>query len=160
MTPKMGNRNYMQKATGISKIGVLQEYILYFFAVIVTSHFFFYQLGFMHSNPENARSMVSTLVQSEATVIAIIISVSLVAVQIAASYYGMRIIDLFKNDMNFLIVPIYFFIIIFYGLIVIKLIPNEIIMKLQILIILYHFRFTLVYSHLFVLYFIFGVLWI
>ena len=44
---------------------------------------------------DSARNMISALVQSEAAIMAIVVSLSLVAVQLAASVYSIRIIKIF-----------------------------------------------------------------
>ena len=44
---------------------------------------------------DSDRNMISTLVQSEAAIMAIVVSLSLVAVQLAASVYSIRIIKIF-----------------------------------------------------------------
>jgi uncharacterized membrane protein len=49
------------------------------------------------TNPDSARYLLSTLVQSEAAIIAIVVTLSLVAVQVAASSYSSRVIEIFKK---------------------------------------------------------------
>jgi hypothetical protein len=46
---------------------------------------------------DSARYLLSTLVQSEAAIIAIVVTLSLVAVQIAASSYSSKVIEIFKK---------------------------------------------------------------
>ncbi len=49
------------------------------------------------TQPDSARYLLSTLVQSEAAIIAIVVSLSTVAVQIAASSYSSRVIEIYKK---------------------------------------------------------------
>ena len=59
---------------------------------------------------DSARNMISALVQSEAAIMAIAVSLSLVAVQLAASVYSIRIIKIFKG-MSFYWFLIYYYIV-------------------------------------------------
>ncbi len=52
------------------------------------------------ANPENARYMLSALVQCEATVVSIVVSLSLVALQLSASY-SPRLVSIFKRSRSF-----------------------------------------------------------
>lgn len=47
---------------------------------------------------ESARSIVSTSIQTQATILAIVISLTLLAIEMTASKYSPRVIDIFKND--------------------------------------------------------------
>lgn len=49
-------------------------------------------------DPESALSLLSTLAQSEAAILAIVISLSLVVIEFSASKYSARVIDFVKND--------------------------------------------------------------
>jgi hypothetical protein len=68
--------------------------------------------------------MLSTLVQNEAAVFAIVISLSLVAVQFAASTYSPRVIDIFKHNPEFQIVSLLYISIMIFSLGVLKQISN------------------------------------
>lgn len=62
------------------------------------------------NNTVDAFNIVNLIVQSEAAVIAIVITLSLVAVQLAASSYSTRLIDIFKESRSFwTIVTLYIF---------------------------------------------------
>jgi len=50
------------------------------------------------TDPTSARYMLSALAQSEAAILAIVITLSLVAVQLTASSYSPRVIDIFKKS--------------------------------------------------------------
>jgi hypothetical protein len=70
----------------------------------------YYNIAFSSTNVDSARYLLSTLVQSEAAIIAVTITLSLVAVQLAASSYSARLIDLFKESYSFwLIIVVYIF---------------------------------------------------
>lgn len=70
-------------------------------------------MNFIQTNPENARSLISTIIQSEVAIIAIVFTLSLIAVQQTTSAYSPRVIDIFndhkKNKPFFILFLIYSF---------------------------------------------------
>src|SRR3990172_2058972 len=68
--------------------------------------------------------MLSALVQSEAAIVALVVTLSLVAVQLAASSYSARIVEIFKKTPDLWILIGIYGIAIFYGLGVLKLIEQ------------------------------------
>ncbi|WP_406656194.1 DUF2254 family protein [Methanolobus sp. ZRKC2] len=71
---------------------------------------------------DNERYLLSALVQSLAAVIALVITLSLVAVQLAAQSYSARVIDVYKRKPDMWILLSIYIITIFYGLGLIKII--------------------------------------
>ncbi len=71
---------------------------------------------------DNERYLLSALVQSLAAVIALVITLSLVAVQLAAQSYSARVIDVYKRNPDMWILLSIYIITIFYGLGLIKII--------------------------------------
>lgn len=59
---------------------------------------------FSSTDPDSARYLLSSLVQSEAAIIAVVVSLSLVAAQLAASSYSARIMDIFRRSPSFWII--------------------------------------------------------
>jgi tetratricopeptide (TPR) repeat protein len=84
-------------------------------------------LDFISSSTEkdSARYLLSALVQCEAAVFALVITLSLVAVQISASSYSARVIKLFKGMPDFWILILIYIFSIFYGLAVLKMIDQD-----------------------------------
>ena len=78
----------------------LKRVVIYFFlwliSVIISSTLLSY-LGTFDSNINSAQYLISALIQSEAAIIAIVITLTLVAVQQTASSYSARVIDVFKT---------------------------------------------------------------
>lgn len=77
-------------------------YILIFIFVLafiycISRPFFGVYIGFDATDPDSARSLLSTLIQSEAAILAIVVTLSLVAVQQTASSYSPRVIEVFKD---------------------------------------------------------------
>jgi hypothetical protein len=88
------------------------------YLLIVMLHYLFPT----HSN--SARAILSTLVQSEAAIVAIVISLTLVAVELTASAYSPRVVDTFIKDPDMRILLILYGISIFYDLVVLRLVKE------------------------------------
>lgn len=71
---------------------------------------------------DNERYLISALVQSLAATIALVITLSLVAVQLAAQSYSTRVIDVYKNNPDMWILLSIYIVVIFYGLGLLKVI--------------------------------------
>ena len=70
----------------------------------------------------SARYMLSALVQSQAAIIAIVVSLTLIAVQLTASAYSPRVIRIFRGNPDMWILLLFYGFSIFYGLLVLKMI--------------------------------------
>jgi hypothetical protein len=68
--------------------------------------------------------MLSALVQSQAAIVAIVITLTLIAVQLTASAYSPRVIDIFKKNPDMWLLLSCYGISIFYGFIVLKLVEG------------------------------------
>ncbi len=99
--------------------------------VIIISHIVFTYFGFLHTDVDSARYMLSTLVQSEAAIVALVVTLSLVAVQLAAQSYSARVIEVFRRTPDLWILMGIYGIAIFYGLGVLKLIENPLLGRLS-----------------------------
>ena len=102
----------------------LTLYAITFAIVIIAFHSIFLHYGFLHTSVDSARYMLSALVQSEAAIIAMVITLSLVAMQLAASLYSARVIEEFRKTPDLWILMGVYGIAIFYGLGVLKLIEG------------------------------------
>ncbi|AGB48346.1 putative membrane protein (DUF2254) [Methanomethylovorans hollandica DSM 15978] len=71
---------------------------------------------------DNERYLISALVQSLAATIALVITLSLVAVQLAAQSYSTRVIDVYKKNPDMWILLCIYIAVIFYGLGLLKVI--------------------------------------
>ncbi|MDO8724554.1 MAG: DUF2254 family protein [Candidatus Methanoperedens sp.] len=99
--------------------------VLYFSlcaVVIVISHLVFSYFNLLHTDVESARYMLSAMIQSEAAIVAIVVTLSLVVVQLAAQSYSARVIEVFRRAPDLWILIGIYGIAIFYGLGVLKLI--------------------------------------
>ncbi|MCZ7401297.1 MAG: DUF2254 domain-containing protein [Candidatus Methanoperedens sp.] len=78
----------------------------------------------LHTDVDSARYMLSALIQSEAAIVALVVTLSLVAVQLAAQSYSARVIEVFRKAPDLWILMGIYGIAIFYGLGVLKMIEN------------------------------------
>ncbi|MDD5615348.1 MAG: DUF2254 domain-containing protein [Candidatus Methanoperedens sp.] len=99
--------------------------------VIIISHLVFSYFGFLHTDVDSARYMLSALIQSEAAIVALVVTLSLVAVQLAAQSYSARVIEVFRRAPDLWILMGIYGIAIFYGLGVLKLIENPLVGRLS-----------------------------
>ena len=85
------------------------------------------RMSFMLSltSTESARLVVGTLVTTEAAIIAVVVSLSLMGATLVAASYSSRAIDLFKNYPDFWIIMAIYIYSICYGLCVLKMITDE-----------------------------------
>jgi F0F1-type ATP synthase assembly protein I len=93
--------------------------------VIVISHVVFSYFGFLHTDVDSARYMLSALIQSEAAIVALVVTLSLVAVQLAAQSYSARVIEVFRRTPDLWILMGVYGFAMFWGLGVLKLIEKE-----------------------------------
>jgi hypothetical protein len=84
------------------------EYVYFIIPLIAIGIVPQFDFLFPSIDTDSARNMISALVQSEAAIMAIVVSLSLVAVQLAASVYSIRIIKIFKR------MSLYWFLIYYY----------------------------------------------
>jgi hypothetical protein len=70
--------------------------------------------------------MLSALVQSQAAIVAIVITLTLIAVQLTASAYSPRVVDIFRKNPDMWILLFWYGLSIFYGLVILKLVNVEV----------------------------------
>lgn len=75
----------------------LIRFYVYTTIILISVAAIFTFIGIVPSHTESALYLISTLIQSEAAILAIVITLSLVAVQETASRYSPRVTDIFKN---------------------------------------------------------------
>jgi len=109
----------------INWLNQIKFYLILLVLTFSLSHLIFINFKLLHTNPESARYLLSALIQSQAAIIAIVVSLTLVAVQLAASSYSKRIIDVFKKNPDFWIVLSLYGISIIYSSIVLKSIDDS-----------------------------------
>jgi hypothetical protein len=98
------------------------EYILLFLLVVFVVAVIFANFNLFHTDADSARYMLSALVQSQAAIVAIVITLTLIAVQLTASAYSPRVIRIFMKNPDMWILLLFYGVSIFYGLLVLKMI--------------------------------------
>lgn len=109
-----------QRRTWIS----ILVYAILMAAVFAATHLIFTYFGLLHTDPTTARYLLNTLVNSEAGIFAIVVTLSLIAVQLAASSYSARVIDLFMRTPDPWVVMIIYIVAMVYGLGILKLMDD------------------------------------
>ena len=105
----------------------IARFFLYFMCLFVLVLIFFYLLPYFnlfHTDVNSARYMLSALVQSQAAIVAIVITLTLIAVQLTASAYSPRVIRIFRNNPDMWILLVCYGVSIYYGLFVLKLVKG------------------------------------
>lgn len=108
----MQDMGWNEKSTGL--VGRIRECIhawefrhpwiarpFWYFALLVVvlgvCHCVFNYFELYHTDADSARYMLSAMVQAQAAIVAIVITLTLIAVQLTASAYSPRVIDIFKK---------------------------------------------------------------
>lgn len=92
-------------------------FILFIYFILSLFIIFKYAYSYpFQIDDESARYFLSALVQSQAAILAIVITLTLIAVQLASSHYSPRVIDIFKKDPMLWWFLCYYGISIFFGL--------------------------------------------
>jgi hypothetical protein len=84
----------------------------------------FATINFFHTDIHTAREMLGVLFESQATIIALVITLTLVAVQLTASEYSPRVIGVFRKDPYMWTLFILYGISMLYDLILLKLVEE------------------------------------
>ncbi|MCW3132909.1 MAG: DUF2254 domain-containing protein [Methanophagales archaeon] len=92
--------------------------------IIFVGAILFANFNLFHTDVNSARYMLSALVQSQAAIVAIVITLTLIAVQLTASAYSPRVINIFKKNPDMWILLGCYGVSIFYGFIVLKLVEG------------------------------------
>ncbi len=100
-------------------------YLVLFLVVFGVSSYIIMQFGPPSYDVASARYMISALIQSEAAIMAIIVTLSLVAVEMASSSYSVRMIGLLKSyNPDFWILMVIYILSMTYSLFVLKSLPG------------------------------------
>ena len=92
--------------------------------VVLVCFILFRNFNLFHTDVTSARYMLSALVQSQAAIVAIVITLTLIAVQLTASAYSPRVIDIFKKNPDMWILLGCYGVSIIYGLFLLKMVEG------------------------------------
>jgi hypothetical protein len=95
-------------------------YISIFFAVFVFGGALLAYMNFYNSNADSGRYFLSSLVQCQAAIISIVVSLTLIAVQLTAQKYSSKTVDIFKKDPDLWILLVVYIISIAYEFLILK----------------------------------------
>lgn len=111
------------------------QYLLLLIIAVIFGIFSFEAIGILspesttfQTSTDSARYLISALIQSEAAIIAIVITLSLVAIQQTSSSYSARVIDIFKDPKktpDFFILIISYILCIVFGALLLKIIKDQ-----------------------------------
>ena len=92
--------------------------------VVLVCCILFRYFNLFHTDADSARYMLSALVQTQSAIVAIVITLTLIAVQLTASAYSPRVIEIFKKNPDMWLLLGCYGVSIFYGFIVLKLVEG------------------------------------
>jgi uncharacterized membrane protein len=102
---------------------------LWYFALLVVvlgvCHWTFNYFNLYHTDADSARYLLSAMVQAQAAIVAIVITLTLIAVQLTASAYTPRVIRVFRNNPDMWLLLGFYGLSMLYGLIVLKIIVGK-----------------------------------
>ena len=96
-------------------------YASFLLVIILICNYLFNHFNLYHTDADNARYMLSAIVQAQAAIVAIVITLTLIAVQLTASTYSPRVIDVFKKNPDMWILLVVYVMSMLYGLFVLKI---------------------------------------
>ena len=103
----------------------LGTFLIPFLLISIIDHYMHFFNLMELSNPNSARYLLSSLIQSQAAIIAIVVSITLIAVQSASSSYSPRVIEIFQRNADFYLLLLFYGFSIFYISGTLKIIPDE-----------------------------------
>ncbi len=107
-------------------------YLALLVVVVSVSQAVFSYFGLLHTSSDTARILLNTLVNSEAGIFAIVVTLALLAVQLSASSYSARVIDLFMRTPDPWMLMIIYIVAMVYGLGVLKLVDASNIAEMEV----------------------------
>lgn len=101
------------------------QYLGLFLIIMISGFLIFLHYGLFYTNIDNARYLLSALLQSQAAIIAIVITLTLIAFQMAASAYTPRVAIIYRNNPDMWILLFIYIIAITDGLILLKFLKGN-----------------------------------
>ena len=128
-------------------IRFLQYFVLFCF-VIIPGIMIFRQFNLVPTGLENARYFLSAMVQTQAAIVSLVITLTLIAIQMAAASYTPRVIDVIKKNPDMWLLLIIYLVSISYGFIVLKLVapdPDPVLVSSVLILGMYTFSILFLY---------------
>lgn len=112
----------------LKKLIYKHSYLSYPLSLLLSLFFINYMLSNYYPTPidsNNARYLLSTLAQGQAAIIGIVVSLTLVAMQISAQTYSPRVIDIFKEYIGFWVLIAIYGLSIFFDVFALYVVPDN-----------------------------------
>ncbi|MCX5855893.1 MAG: DUF2254 domain-containing protein [Deltaproteobacteria bacterium] len=103
----------------------LIQYLFILIVVCIFGIFLIRMFNLAPTNHENALYFLSAIVQTQAAIISLVITLTIIAIQMAAASYTPRVVDVMKKNPDMWFLLIIYFVAITYGLIVLKLLALD-----------------------------------
>jgi len=100
-------------------------YFVLLVVVLGFCHGAFNHFELYHTDADSARYMLSAMVQAQAAIIAIVITLTLIAVQLTASAYSPRVIRIFRNNPDMWLLLSFYGLSMLYGIVVLKMVVGK-----------------------------------
>ena len=100
------------------------EYSALFLVTLGIEYFFISYFNQFSTPHENALYFLSSMVQAQAAIVALVVTLTLVAIQTTTTSYTPRVVEVMKKNPDMWILLLIYFIAISYGFIVLKMLPN------------------------------------
>lgn len=101
------------------------QYLLVFIVVIILGSLTFWQINLFPTDLNNALYFLSAMAQAQAAIISIVITMTLIAIQMAASAYTPRVVDVMKKNPDMWYLLIIYIIAISYGFFALKIVGDS-----------------------------------
>ena len=98
------------------------RYFALLVVVLGACYYAFNYFNLYHTDADSARYLLSAMVQAQAAIIAIVITLTLIAVQLTASAYSPRVIRVFRNNPDMWLLLGFYGFSMLYGLVVLKMV--------------------------------------
>ena len=124
------------------------QYFVLFCVVIIPGYLLFREFNLAPTGIENARYFLSAMVQAQAAIVSLVVTLTLIAIQMAAASYTPRVVDVMKKNPDMWFLLIIYLSAISYGFIVLKLVgsdPDPVLVSSVLIIGIYTFSILFLY---------------
>jgi hypothetical protein len=108
---------------GLWAVRILEYFALFLVAVIISGILLALNLNWVPTNENNAFYFLSSMVQAQAAIVALVVSLTLIVIQMAAAFYTPRIVIIMRKNPDMWILLYIYLWAISYGFIVLKSVP-------------------------------------
>jgi hypothetical protein len=124
------------------------QYFILFCIIVIPGYLLFKQFNLVPTGLENARYFLSAMVQAQAAIVTLVITLTLIAIQMATASYTPRVVEVMKKNPDMWFLLIIYLVTISYGLIVLKIVgpdPDPFLVSLVLILGVYTFSTLILY---------------